>query len=72
MDWAIFRPSTMRLMADARARLIVAGNKEKKEYYVGDRAIPGLGKNYMTEKSRTDGIATYTLHLHRYVCVCVC
>lgn len=65
MDWAVFRLSIMRLMADARARLVAAGVADKRAVYIGDRAIPGLGKNYMTEQSRIDGIAAYTLHLHR-------
>ncbi|CAM9705930.1 unnamed protein product [Discosporangium mesarthrocarpum] len=34
--------------------------------YVGDRAVPGLGKNYMTEDSRREGVEVYTLHLRRY------
>ena len=81
MDWPIFRPSTVRLMADARARLVAAGGgKEeiyvgdhdvedvgKKEIYVGDRDVAGLGKNFMTEGSRREGIAAYTLHLRRWV-----
>ena len=54
----------VRLMVDARARLVAAG-AAKKEIYVGDRAVAGLGKNYMTEASRLEGIATYTLHLRR-------
>ncbi|CAN0134274.1 unnamed protein product [Ascophyllum nodosum] len=80
VDWPIFRPSTVRLMADARARLVAAGGgKEeiyvgdhdvedvgKKEIYVGDRDVAGLGKNFMTEGSRREGIAAYTLHLRRY------
>ncbi|CAM9416364.1 unnamed protein product [Scytosiphon promiscuus] len=65
VDWAVFRPSMMRLIVDARARLIAAG-VNKKEVYVGDRGVAGLGKNYMTEASRLEGIATYTLHLRRY------
>ena len=32
---------------------------------MGDRAVAGLGKNYMTEASRLEGIETYTLHLRR-------
>ncbi|CAN0072560.1 unnamed protein product [Ectocarpus sp. 12 AP-2014] len=65
VDWPVFRPSMMRLMADARARLVAAG-LNKREIYVGDRGVAGLGKNYMTEASRLEGIATYTLHLRRY------
>lgn len=65
MDWPIFRPSTVRLMADARARLVAAAACKTKEIYVGDRDIMGLGKNYMTEASRIEGIAAYTLHLRR-------
>ncbi|CAB1104763.1 unnamed protein product [Ectocarpus sp. CCAP 1310/34] len=64
VDWPVFRPSMMRLMADARARLVAAG-LNKTEIYVGDRGVAGLGKNYMTEASRLEGIATYTLHLRR-------
>ncbi|CAM9258645.1 unnamed protein product [Ectocarpus fasciculatus] len=64
VDWPVFRPSMMRLMADARARLVAAG-LNKREIYVGDRGVAGLGKNYMTEASRLEGIATYTLHLRR-------
>lgn len=61
----------MRLMVDARARLVAAG-VGKKEIYVGDRAVAGLGKNYMTEASRLEGIDTYTLHLRRWAYVCPC
>ena len=64
VDWPVFRSSMMRLMADARARLVAAG-VSKKEVYVGDRAIAGLGKNYMTEASRLEGIESYTVHLRR-------
>lgn len=53
-------------MADARKRLVDAG-VDRKDVYVGDRAVAGLGKNYMTEASRLEGIATYTLHLRRCV-----
>lgn len=65
----------MRLMAGARERLVAAG-VSKKEVYVGDRAVAGLGKNYMTEASRLEGIETYTLHLRRWVgggkvCPCI-
>lgn len=65
MDWPVFRPSMIRLIADARARLVAAG-AQMQDIYVGDRAVSGLGKNYMTEASRLEGIATYTLHLRRY------
>lgn len=70
VDWPVFRPSMMRLMVDARARLVAAG-ENKKEVYVGDRAVAGLGKNYMTEASRLEGIETYTLHLRRCGGACI-
>lgn len=54
----------MKLVAGARARLVAAASA-KKDIYLGDRDIAGLGKNYMTEAARLTGVASYTLHLRR-------
>ena len=58
----VFRPDTVDLMLDARSRLQAAGGKD---VYV-EKDIPGLGKNFMVEKSRARGIETYTFYARYY------
>ena len=59
----VFRRDIVEMMVTARDRL--ANVTEQKEYYT-DADIPGLGKNYMTEESRTRGIATYGLFIEYF------
>ena len=59
----VFRPDIVDLMIEARSRL--SGVSETKEYYT-DRDIKGLGKSYMSERFRKNGIAAYTFYLQYY------
>ena len=58
----VFRPDIIQLMEDARARLHVS---KKKDVYTS-KDIEGLGKNYMFERSRLNGIAAYTFYIQYY------
>ena len=57
------RPDIVDLMLGARARLEAVS--QPKELYT-DKDIPGLGKNYMLERSRLKAIDTYTFYLRYY------
>lgn len=59
----VFRPEIADLMVDARRRLQAV--KAPKEVYTA-KEIEGLGKNYVTESSRTKAIETYTFYLKYY------
>ncbi|HIE05083.1 MAG TPA: DUF4954 family protein [Candidatus Latescibacteria bacterium] len=59
----VFRPETVDLMKEARRRL--QGVREVKEVYT-EEDIPGLGKNYMLEKSREPAIEAYTFYIRYY------
>ncbi len=59
----VLRPDIVDLMLDARARLEAVS--QPKELYT-DKDIPGLGKNYMLERSRLKAIDTYTFYLRYY------
>ena len=59
----VFRPEIADLMVDARCRLQAV--KTPKEVYTS-KEIEGLGKNYLTEGSRTKAIETYTFYLKYY------
>ena len=59
----VFRPEIVDLMVDARRRLQAV--KAPKEVYTS-KDIEGLGKNYLTEGSRTKAIGTYTFYLQYY------
>lgn len=59
----VFRRDIIEMMIAARDRL--REMKEVREFYT-DRDIPGLGKNVMTEESRTRGIDTYTLYIEYF------
>ncbi|MEK6645438.1 MAG: DUF4954 family protein [Candidatus Firestonebacteria bacterium] len=58
----VFRPEIINMMVDARKRLQV---KNVKEIYT-DRDITGLGKNYMSEDARKNGIEAYTFYIKYY------
>jgi len=61
----VLRPDIIDLMLDARSRLQAV--EHPKELYT-DRDVPGLGKNYMLERSRLKAIDTYTFYI-RYYCL---
>jgi hypothetical protein len=58
----VFRPDTVDLMIEARARLKAA---EGKELYIASE-VPGLGKNYLTEDFRIKGIEAYSFYIRDY------
>ncbi len=58
----VFRPDTMDLVKEARKRLQAVSGKE----VYTDKDVPGLGKNYMTERARLAGIEAYTFYLRYY------
>ncbi|HID10104.1 MAG TPA: DUF4954 family protein [Candidatus Latescibacteria bacterium] len=59
----VFRPDTVDLMKEARRRLQEV--REVREVYT-DKDIPGLGKNYMLERSRKPAIEAYTFYIRYY------
>ncbi len=59
----VFRKDIVELMIEARNRLNSIQNK--KEVYL-EKDIPGIGKNYLTEKSRLKGIEAYTFYIQYY------
>ncbi len=61
----VFRPDVVDLMIDARRRLDVKPD-QKKDYYIGDKVIKGLGKNYLSDKNRLAGLETYTFYIRYY------
>ncbi len=67
-----FRPSTVRMMVDARARLAAAAGKGTRvgdgEVVYTSKQVPGLGKNYMLEKARKKGMLAYSDFI-RFYCV---
>ena len=68
-----FRPSTVRLLVEARRRLLEAAGKGLSLQSGGDvvytsKQVPGLGKNYMLEKARLKGIQAYSDFI-RFYCV---
>ena len=58
----VFRPEIVDLMIDSRARLQVS---ETKDVYTS-RDIKGLGKSYMFERSRVNGIEAYSFYIQYY------
>ncbi|CAM9698119.1 unnamed protein product [Chrysoparadoxa australica] len=70
-DWPVFRPSTVRLMVNARSALRIAEAVEvadtKGAAIYTCKGCRGLGKNFMTEQGRLEGIEAYTLHIRRYL-----
>ncbi len=61
-EFDVFRPDTAALMQDARSRLQAARGKE----IYTEKDVPGLGKNFMVEASRTKAIEVYTFFLRYY------
>ena len=59
----VFRPDIVDKMIEARKRLSAV--KEVKSYYT-DKDIHGIGKNYMSEASRKNGIEAYTYYIRYY------
>ncbi len=62
-DFEVLRPDIVTQMLDARTRLQAVG--QPKELYT-DRDVPGLGKNYMLERSRLKALDTYTFYIRYY------
>jgi len=58
----VFRPDTVDLMLDARKRLQAASGKD----IYTEKDVKGLGKNYMSEKARANGIQAYTFYIQYY------
>ncbi len=59
----VFRPDIVDLMLDARQRL--SDIKFKKNYYTS-KDIQGLGKNYMLETDRANGVEAYSFYIKYY------
>lgn len=59
----VFRKDIIEMIVAARDRLEGVASR-KKLYLEGD--VPGLGKNFMLEASRTKGIETYNLFIEYY------
>jgi hypothetical protein len=58
----VLRPDIIDMMADAKERL---QSTDGKDVYT-EKNIKGLGKNYMLEASRLQGIGVYTFYLKYY------
>ncbi len=58
----VFRPDIVDLMIDSRKRLDVS---EIKDIYTS-RDIKGMGKSYMSERSRQNGVKAYTFYIQYY------
>jgi len=63
IEFEVFRPEIVDMMLDARRRLQDA--KESKDYYTS-KDIKGIGKNYLSEKSRRAGIEAYSFYIKYY------
>jgi hypothetical protein len=63
IDYKVLRPQIMRLVRDARDRLL-AVTQSKPVYLESD--IDGLGKNFLREESRLKAIEVYGRALKRY------
>ena len=59
----VFRPEIVDLMIEARKRLMDV--KEIKQIYT-EKDIKGLGKNYLLEERRKEGIQAYTFYIQWY------
>jgi len=62
----VFRPDIVDLMLDARQRL--SDIKFKKNYYTS-KDIQGLGKNYLLETDRVNGVEAYTFYIKYYALI---
>jgi len=77
--YEVFRPDIIDLMVTARTALLkvaqdpqspertaaLASNSIHNFVYI-DKDIPGLGKNFMKESARVEGIAAYTFYIRLY------
>ena len=63
IDYKVLRPHIMRLVRDARDRLVRVA-VVKPAYLESD--IPGLGRNFLRDSVRCEAIATYEQALRRY------
>jgi hypothetical protein len=63
IDYKVLRPHTMRLVREARDRLLAV--KQTKPVYL-ETDIEGLGKNFLREESRLKAIEVYGRALKRY------
>jgi len=68
-DFTVLNYETVLMMREARKRL--KNIKEEMEFYT-EREIPGLGKNYLTEKNRTSAIETYSKYIRYYCLKSIC
>ncbi|CAK5192840.1 unnamed protein product [Aphanomyces euteiches] len=71
LDVQIFRPEIVRMMQVACQRLRDAEKKpvkirHGKELIYTDKQVPGLGKNYMTERSRVAAIEAYSFYIRYF------
>jgi Domain of unknown function (DUF4954) len=69
VSWPVFRAATVRLMVSARAalrRALEQHSSSSAAVLIGDAAVRGLGKNYMTLSACANGVKVYTLHIQRY------
>ncbi len=65
LDFNIMRDDIVRLMMESRNRLLQVG--ELQEVHT-EAEIPGLGKNYITERNRVNAIETYSMYM-KYHCL---
>lgn len=61
--FAVFRPDVIDILIEARDNLKSA--RPAKEIYTNED-IPGIGKNYLSEESRRNGIEAYELYIEYY------
>ncbi len=61
-DFSLFRPEIVDAMRAARRELAATGGKQI--YTAKD--VPGIGKNYLTDRSRRKAIEAYDLHTRHY------
>ncbi|OGS37796.1 MAG: hypothetical protein A2293_16340 [Elusimicrobia bacterium RIFOXYB2_FULL_49_7] len=64
IEYDVFRPAIIDGMVVARNRLQAV--TEKKSFYT-EKDIPGLGKNYITESWRQNGISVYSEFIRYYL-----
>jgi hypothetical protein len=62
IEFEVLRPEIVDLMIEARRRLQAVSGKD----IYSDKDVPGLGKNYMSEAARKNGIEAYTFYLKVY------
>lgn len=65
-DFTILRPSIVDLMITARGRLERAADFT---ICFTERDIPGAGKNFITDESKTKGIETYSFYIRHYALI---